>query len=78
MTLEDDTVRADVLRSQLRVWLRRQQDPAHIQAVALVYELAALIVRAAPNQATALAILEMWTQVMKNQIEHVGVGVEES
>jgi len=74
----DAADRTDRLSIQFRAWLREQQhtQPTEVVAGALVYELAALIAREAPNEPTAHRLVDRWAAVMKSQITLFGVGVE--
>ena len=70
------TVAAAELTESLRVWLRRRREPPTVQAAALAYEMAALVALHAGSVQNAHAVVDAWTEVMKDQIVKLGVEVE--
>jgi hypothetical protein len=64
------------LTVEIRLWLNARHLPPQVMAAALVYELAAMLAREAPDEAGALQLIDLWTRTMKNQVRAFGAGVE--
>lgn len=47
-----------------------------VLAGAMAYELCALVARNAGTQSTALALIDVWAEVMRDQIRTLGVETE--
>jgi UPF0716 family protein affecting phage T7 exclusion len=64
------------LTTVLRAWLRARREPPEALASAMSYEIAALVALHAGTVTDACALLDAWTETMKDQIRQLGVGVE--
>lgn len=77
MSLDDDMRQAVDLTADLRAWIRaRHAHPDMVLAGALAYELCALVARNAETESTALALIDAWAGMMRDQIRAFGVEME--
>jgi hypothetical protein len=73
---DPNTLSAAELSDALRAWLRARREVDEVLAAAMAYEIAALVARNAASMADAVALIDVWTAEMKEQIRVFGVGAE--